>query len=593
MAKQIRILPIAPDSANPATFNARADAFVKALQPFADDANALAKELEEFSANVDTKSGDVDTKYADLVQKYNDFIDKYADFFAKYDIFAPAYLDVKTKHGEVASTAKTHKEYVDTLKAQIDEALERAKSFINEQNNVIDDNRVSETSTLSSTEIVRRLNLKADDATAYREWNYKEISDDYAAQNNDALFVNTSKPLTITLPSDGKVKIVDKVGNLSKFNVKLVDGGDIFVLNKDFQRVELFKFEGKWRVVSGTILREVAGYGVSAKSIGIFSSGEADSFSINENLLVACTIAQGVVIPLDTTTNILPATPSISGYGVGGFFVLNGILNLCLYNNNTPFEIKIFWFDVNSRQFKEKDTVSINQKIAAICPGYSGTSLLSRCIFAENIYVGAIKPDGSLNSRKIIKIALDGSVDEVYESRQWNTDYYKMYMVIKDILLVLYQNSGVYYYSAAKDAVTKKDIDVSQVGNSENLYPSIDWMKNRVYIRNRDKTKALEIDLQTRNTKVVSIDASYSQTKPVPRIDCGKQDAYITKDGLFFTDYQNFRKVTSKINVAFKGSDRSSPITKGNKSYIIGLGNTMPKNLIEVTFTPKTFQEEV
>ena len=592
MAKEIAQLPIAPDSANPATFNERADAFVKALQPFADDANALAKELEEFSKNVDTKSGDVDTKYADLVQKYNDFIAKYADFFAKYDIFTPKYDDAVKKHGEVVSTAKAHKEYVDTLKAQIDEALKKATDMINEKG-IIDDTKTTLVTTYSSAEIQKRLDLKADDATAYREWNYKEISDDYAAQNNDALFVNTSKPLTITLPSDGKVKIVDKVGNLSKFNVKLVDGGDIFVLNKDFQRVELFKFEGKWRVVSGTILREVAGYGVSTKSIGIFSSGEADSFSINENLLVACTIAQGVVIPLDTTTNILPATPSISGYSVGGFFVLNGILNLCLYNNNTPFEIKIFWFDVNSRQFKEKDTVSINQKIAAICPGYSGTSLLSRCIFAENIYVGAIKPDGSLNSRKIIKIALDGSVDEVYESRQWNTDYYKTYMVIKDILLVLYQNSGVYYYSAAKDAVTKKDIDVSQVGNSENLYPSIDWMKNKVYIRNRDKTKALEIDLQTRNTKVVSIDASYSQTKPVPRIDFDKQDAYITKEGLFFTDYLNFRKIKNKISVAFKGSNRSSPIIKGNKRYIIGIGNTMPENLIEVTFTQKTFQEEV
>ena len=162
MAKEIAQLPIAPDSANPATFNERADAFVKALQPFADDANALAKELEEFSKNVDTKSGDVDTRYADLVQKYNDFITKYGDFFAKYDIFVPAYLDIKTKHGEVVSTAKAHKEYVDRLKAQIDEALERAKSFINEQNKVIDDSKVAETSTYSSKKINEELGKKVD-----------------------------------------------------------------------------------------------------------------------------------------------------------------------------------------------------------------------------------------------------------------------------------------------------------------------------------------------------------------------------------------------------------------------------------------------
>ena len=145
MAKEIAQLPVAPDSATPSTFNARADAFVKALQPFADDANALAKELEEFSKNVDTKSGDVDTKYADLVEKYNDFITKYGDFFAKYDIFTPKYDDAVEKHGEVVSTAKAHREYVDSLKAQMDEALERAKSFINEQNKVIDDSKVAET----------------------------------------------------------------------------------------------------------------------------------------------------------------------------------------------------------------------------------------------------------------------------------------------------------------------------------------------------------------------------------------------------------------------------------------------------------------
>ena len=151
---------MAPNSANPATFNERADAFVKALQPFADDANALAKQLEEFSKNVNTKSAAVDTKYADLVQKYNDFITKYDDFFAKYDDFVPKYDDTVIKHGEVVSTAKAHKEYVDRLKAQIDEALERAKSFINEQNKVIDDSKVAETSTYSSKKINEELDKK-------------------------------------------------------------------------------------------------------------------------------------------------------------------------------------------------------------------------------------------------------------------------------------------------------------------------------------------------------------------------------------------------------------------------------------------------
>ena len=191
MSKEIRQLPMAPNSANPAAFNERADAFVKALQPFADDANALAKQLEEFSKNVDTKSADVDTKYADLVQKYNDFITKYGDFFAKYDIFAPAYLDVKTKHGEVVSTAKAHREYVDRLKAQIDEALERAKSFINEQNSVIDDGKVSETSTFSSKKINEELGKKVgidDDTVTIKNLKISKQKNSNLTKTSEILF---------------------------------------------------------------------------------------------------------------------------------------------------------------------------------------------------------------------------------------------------------------------------------------------------------------------------------------------------------------------------------------------------------------------
>lgn len=191
MAKEIAQLPMAPNSADPAAFNERADAFVKAMQPFADDANALAKELEEFSKNVDTKSGDIDTKYADLVQKYNDFITKYGDFFAKYDIFTPKYDDAVKKHSEVVSTAKAHKEYVDTLKAQIDEALERAKSFINEQNSVIDDGKVSETSTFSSKKINEELDKKVgidDDTVTIKNLKISKTKSSNLTKTSEILF---------------------------------------------------------------------------------------------------------------------------------------------------------------------------------------------------------------------------------------------------------------------------------------------------------------------------------------------------------------------------------------------------------------------
>ena len=369
MAKQIRQLPIAPDSANPATFNTRADAFVKAMQPFADDANALARELEEFSVNVDTKSGDTDIKYTDLVKKYNDFIAKYADFFAKYDIFVPAYLDVKKKHGEV----RTNKEHVDEVKRQIDAALKKATDMINE-GGIIDDTKTTLVTTYSSMEIQRRLDLKADDATAYREWNYKEISDDFAAQNNDALFINTTKPITITLPSEGKIKIVDKVGNLSAHNVKLIDGVDIFVLNKDFQRVELFKFEGKWRVVSGYLLKQVVGHEFEPKKLLDVSRGH-----MSGRYFISATDYTYSVKDIFTGEEKAVALPAPTGHTLSSVrTVKNGVVASYYLFKDSKFEHKIFLFSVDTMSFKEIPSAEFNKKTA-------GRSATGGLIFDPNL----------------------------------------------------------------------------------------------------------------------------------------------------------------------------------------------------------------
>ena len=586
MAKEIRQLPIAPDSANPATFNERADKFVAALAGFVTDANALAKELEEFSANVSEKNEDANTKYNDLVAKYNDFFAKYADFFAKYDIFVPAYLDIKTKHGEVES----NRSHIDAVKNLIDEALERAKSFINEQNNVIDDSRISETSTLSSTELVRRLNLKADDATAYKEWNYKEISDDYTAQNNDALFVNTAKPITITLPASGKIKIIDKAGNFSKFNVKLADGGEVFVLNKDFQKLELFKFSGKWRAVNGSLIRSFSGYGVSAKSVNLFSDRESENVKLIGDFLLACGGEQGSAVSLDTMTNVLPATPTASGFITGRFFFLGSDLCVYLYKN-FPFQIKVFAFDTASKRFVERDVTRINQKLSANYTDWSVSILKQQN--SDSLYFLITKSDG-FKRYKFLKINSLSDVSEVNSMDHLSSQSFA-FLIFADILFWHEQNGGRYTPQTPKNLITGSDVSIDGLNHDGNamLGLCIDWTKNKAYFVNSQKTKALEIDLQTRNAKIVSVDASYSQTKPVPRIDCDKQDAYITKDGLFFTDYQNSRKITNQMGVSFGGSDRSTPIVRGNKNYVVGIGTAMPKNLIEVTFTPKTFQEEI
>lgn len=346
MAKQIRQLPIAPDSANPATFNARADAFVKALQPFADDANALAKQLEEFSKNVDTKSADVDAKYTDLVQKYNDFITKYGDFFAKYDIFIPKYNDAVKKHSEV----EANKNHIDTVKKLIDEALERAKSFINEQNNVIDDAKTSDVSTWSSTKLKELIDLKADEITAYKEWNYKKISDDYVAKNNDAIYVDANKAVTITLPKDGKVKIMDFGGNFSQHNVTVSAGGKKFTFNIDYQKAELVFFDGEWRIVNGSLWFNVtlfkalhnSGYTPPIANIrGVFlSNGKLVMYGGN----------QAVIIDTTTGGSSMLSFPAVTEYSYQGGSVVNNTLML-LYTKGG--DMKAFKLKIDEKLFSE------------------------------------------------------------------------------------------------------------------------------------------------------------------------------------------------------------------------------------------------
>ena len=357
MAKEIRRLPIAPDSANPATFNARADAFVRAMQPFADDANALARELEEFSANVSQKNEDTNAKYNDLVAKYNDFFTKYGDFFAKYDIFVPAYLDIKSKHGEV----ETNKEHVDAVKKQIDEALQKAKDMINE-GGIIDDTKTTLVSTYSSKKIQEQIDRidadvaqKADENTAYKEWNYKEISDNFVAQNNDALFVNITKPITITLPSEGKVKIVDIAGNFFQQNaiVKTADSAQAFKLNRDYQRVEFVKFGGKWRISSGYLPQGTVFFRIKKEATTkVFGDGRANWCASHGEYIFYGNTALNI---RTLTEKVIPLPVVVGNKSADGFFTRdNGVFYAVIANNT--FSV----FSLNLANHSWRQTISRN-----------------------------------------------------------------------------------------------------------------------------------------------------------------------------------------------------------------------------------------
>ena len=475
MAKEIRRLPIAPDSANPATFNERADAFVKAMQPFADDANALAKELEEFSANVDTKSADVDAKYADLVQKYNDFITKYADFFAKYDIFVPTYLDIKSKHGEV----KANKEHVDLVKTQIDEALERAKSFINNGNGgIIDDTKTAETSTFSSTEIVRRLDLKADDATAYKEWNYKEISDDYTAQNNDALFINTTKPITITLPSEGKIKILDMAGNFSKNNVTVIAGGKKLIFNADYQRAELYFYEGQWRATNGFLLEEIDFYEVSAKALSSSGISSGGNYAFYGEYMICTNVASFAIYDIKNRQQISIAAPLINTYSLAAAQLSNDGLHLLYYSED---KWKMFKFNLSLKSFEEKS-------LGAFRSIYTGSGRLD--IMGGGVFVPLIlSRSGSTTVVYSVVNGTVGKIDTTYESDN-------NFFVCRNVSLRLKKDS--YRQSCIVNLTTRTKTEINIGGDKV----SYDYAKNIIYASNFEKTKLIKINAS---------DASYTE----------------------------------------------------------------------------------
>ena len=588
MAKQIRQLPIAPDSANPATFNARADAFVKAMQPFADDANALAKELEEFSANVDTKSGDVDTKYADLVQKYNDFIAKYADFFAKYDIFVPAYLDIKTKHGETVSTAKNHKEYIDALKTQIDEALERAKSFINSGNGgIIDDSKTAETSTFSSTEIVRRLNLKADDATAYREWNYKEISDDYTAQNNDALFVNITKPITITLPSGGKIKILDMAGNFSRYNVTAMAGGRKLIFNADYQRSERYFYGGQWRATGGFLLEEIDFYNISAKTLDgpTFINGGTNYAVYGEYLVFAKTSAF-TVYDIGGRSILSIAQPLVSGFSLRNTQLVSDGLHLFYQKDN---KWKVFKLDIPTKTFVEKNlgsfssTYNSGSQILGIGGVASAPVFLDRS--SEYSYIYMVGSD-----------SVKKDSDPITHGRQ-------KHFVCKNTLIVSKTERTSRSWVTNITTAAKNYIDV---GGDKISY---DYKKDIIYASNFAKTKLIKINAANASYTEEDMDAtaiekylrgdfSYTSTCETQTT---KGAIAIKDDGveLAYDAYENHKliKITKKIGStpinSAAGFRTAKTIKFNNTEIAVVEANNMGIQVIQIEYEKAKIIREI
>lgn len=609
MARQIRALPIAPSSERPATFNAEADAFVAALSEFVSDANALANEAEALSQNATSKSDNVDEKYEVLATKYGDFIAKYQDFFTKFDLFVPKYNDTVTKHGEVSALS----EHVDSQKQLIDEALERAKSFINEQNNVINDTKISEVSTLSSKRLKELIDLKADEATAYKDWNYKTISTAYTAKDNDALFVEATAPFEITLPAKGKVRIIDKAGNFATHNIKLVAGSDKFVLNKDFQRVELFFFNGKWQVVGGYLLVEKSGYSVSKISKNksqLLGSKAVDRCFVKDNLMIAyhksSAVGYGnnavVAIDLNTMTDIMPALPSVPS---GMYFYAveaSNELFLFAWKEDTK-EVRLFKFNRSTKNWQQISSSSIQSLInSSAFNSYTHANLIYDVDRNKNLYIRFYKNASGVYYNRVMKISPTGTATDCGEISSFSPSQY--FKIIDDILFITISNSGSYQITECKN-LRNTPAPINELKNKtiENNTFYTDFKLGKFFARQRQQyypNKVIEWEFEGIPQEITKNPSELPTNGHIyyEAINFTKQNTQIKKEShnsisLEYDFYQNNRPTRKKevISSFYPSLDKATPdYTNGNKEYFV---EKTQMSVLEVTFTPTTFQEEI
>lgn len=195
----------APDSLDPANFNQRGDATVAHLHTHVDEQNILTKQTNKVTREINERAADIDSKYDEIVDKHTDFIPKYKDAVTKHGQIETMHTEienntshVETRKGEI-DAIKTH---IDERKNQIDTDLATAKSFINEQNNVINDMKTSAVSTWSSENLQNKFDAKVG------------IADDTVTINN----LKISKEKNIT-PANSNSEILFRANSSEAFNV--------------------------------------------------------------------------------------------------------------------------------------------------------------------------------------------------------------------------------------------------------------------------------------------------------------------------------------------------------------------------------------
>ena len=297
MAKQISALPTAPSTQRPARFNTEADTFVAALEPFRDQANALAEEAEanaQRSEDANTTaqsakdaaqaSAQTASEAKEAAARSASEAESSAQAAAQIKEQTQAFADAAQSSAQAAKQSEQAAEQTKTELQTATQALQDIKSIV--KDGFIDDTAQSETKTYSSKKISELNETLSADVTqklgeaskeirtaamsgamppAYESdlamWDYMEIkpvaiSKDIPASNEyrllsrlvfegDAVFYAQDHSV-VPIAFDGSDEILPyrkgdaaAMINIQKI-VTLVDGGKAYVYCQNGNNVRIF-----------------------------------------------------------------------------------------------------------------------------------------------------------------------------------------------------------------------------------------------------------------------------------------------------------------------------------------------------------------
>ncbi|WP_169976264.1 hypothetical protein, partial [Campylobacter sp. RM16191] len=382
----------------------------------------------------------------------------------------------------------------------------------------IDDEKVSDVSTWSSSELQRLFDL------TYKEWNYKKISEDYTAKNNDAIYVDANKAITITLPSSGKVKIMDFKGSFSEHNVTAVAGERTFIFDVDYQRVELSLYDGEWMAVNGALYEKIQHHFASSRQYFPQEPRQAGAF-VSDGEVVLYADNQIRIINSETGNTVSPALPSPNEYSFLGAQEVDGVL-MVVYTRNGI--VKIFNLNVSTKGFQEIALSNPNLRFPDITlvKSYKCSRLLLKV---------------SYNQTHILYSFTRFGTAERLEGAPILSAFY-------DVLFLAHPEASQISPQLINISTKAKYLEGQIAGHRV----TADLLKKCLYLSDSSKSKIIKFDITTKASSYVS---TYSIENKKCKLQKNGGELEIKNEGLFINQigYVDGIKTTVSEKIALTG----------------------------------------